>query len=123
MPRTPPTPTLWRTLTRYVGLHEDAAAQWWTVLHQAQSAKPQAWLRQLQFYDARQSWNQAPEVQQRYLVRSMPPKQLVEVLEALVEEGLLTRRCGNALEDAVLLCVDAHGQWNEDTERKTSDGT
>ena len=61
---TQPPPTLWRTLTRNVGLHEVTATQWWEALQHAQSPKPVAWLRQLLFYDARPTWNQAPEAQQ-----------------------------------------------------------
>jgi hypothetical protein len=35
----------------------------------------------------------------------MPPVLIVEVLEDLVEEGLLSRRFGSALQEAVLECV------------------
>jgi hypothetical protein len=47
---TPP-PTIWRTLTHYFGLHDSVSTQWWEALQQAQSPKPQGWLRQMQFYD------------------------------------------------------------------------
>jgi hypothetical protein len=108
---TPLSPTLWQTLTRYFGLHASAATQWWEALQQAKSPKAHTWLEQMLFYDARPTWNQAPEAQQRFIVHSMPPVQVVEAIESLVDEGLLTRTRGTALQEAVLECVSSTGQW------------
>jgi hypothetical protein len=107
----PPEPHLWRTFATFFGLSEAARAQWWTALNQAQTPKPVAWVRQLLFYDARPSWNHAPDAEQAYILRSMAPTVVVDALEALVEEGLLSRQRGSALQDAVLTCVNRDGQW------------
>jgi hypothetical protein len=72
---------------------------------QSHAPRPAQWLRRLQFYDGRPAWNQEPEAIKNYIVRSMPPVLIVEVLEDLVEEGLLSRRFGSALQEAVLECV------------------
>jgi hypothetical protein len=104
-----PEPLLWRTFCTYFGLHETARQQWWAALNQAHTPTPVAWVRQLLFYDARPSWNHAPEAEQAYILRSMPPALVVDVLESLVAEGLLSRQRGTALQEAVLACVN--GQW------------
>jgi hypothetical protein len=104
-------PRLWYTLRRFFVLSSAQTACWWTALQHATRAPAQRWFRQLLFYDARPSWNQDPEAIERYILRAMPASDIVEAIEALVEEGLLTRPEATGLEERVLQHVDAHGAW------------
>ena len=40
-----------------------------------------------------------------------PPSRVVDVVEALVQERLLTRPEASAIEERLLGCVDAQGHW------------
>jgi hypothetical protein len=44
-----------------------------------------------------------------------PPARVVAVLEALVEEQLLTRQEATEIEEQVFQCIDAQGEWFWDT--------
>jgi hypothetical protein len=52
-----------------------------------------------------------PERVFHFLATSVQPETVVGVIEALVSEGLLTRREGHAIEECILAHVGATGDW------------
>src|SRR5262245_31227429 len=106
-------PLLWHTVRRLFDLDAATAHAWWDAL--TVTTRPQAvsWRQRILFYDTRPSWNREPEAVQRYLLRSMLPKEMVDVVEALVEEGQLPRRTGTLIQELIMARMTAAGGWHD----------
>jgi hypothetical protein len=99
-------PRLFNVLCRSWGVPSAIAVECWQAVDTAEGAKPRAWRAQLLTYGAGN-----PNVADTFVRREMPPRVVVEALEALVAEGRLTRGQSNTMMAHVLRRVQADGTW------------
>jgi hypothetical protein len=104
-------PRLWWIPQRYLGLTDEAARRWWLALDGATWSVSVAWRAMLLDYARRPPEAKEPVAIDAYIRAEMPPRLLVQVLEALVAEGRLGRHPGSALEEQVFTRVLADGTW------------
>lgn len=103
---------MFRTLCQYFHLDAVQASIWRTALSAAQSPTVQRWGRDVLDFDLA-----PPHGPDKFALvvpffrQVSPPARVVGVLEALVEEQLLTRREATQIEERVFACVNAQGEW------------
>jgi hypothetical protein len=79
---------------------------WWQALSQSHHPRALAVRQAVLLFDA------APVAETYHLIYGIcAPQTVIEVLEALVDEGQLLRRQATAIEEAVLCHVDRDGEW------------
>ena len=110
-------------LCQFWGLSPAQQATWWTALAQARWTVAVQWRERVRAADAPCSPGlggpppplaRTPLPQARVLVHQQcAPAIIMDVLEALVGEGALTRSCASALEEHILRAVNAQGQWGD----------
>ena len=99
-------PRVWGMLMDYWQVPASLAIPWWHALGQSHHA------RALTVRQAVLLFDDAPVVEAHHLVYGMcAPQAVIEVLEALVDEGQLPRNQATAIEEAVLYHVDREGEW------------
>jgi hypothetical protein len=82
------------------------AVTWWRALGRSHHGRALAVRQAVLLFDA------APVAEAYHLVYGVcAPHALIEVLEALVDEGQLPRSQATAIEEAVLRNVDREGEW------------
>jgi len=82
------------------------AVTWWQALGRSHHARALAIRQAVLLFDA------APVAEAYHLVYgACVPQAVIEVLEALVDEGQLPRSHATAIEEAVLRNVDREGEW------------
>jgi hypothetical protein len=108
----PVVPPVYTKLAAFWGLSADEARRVWFALKQAQGTDAVAFRQYLVFYDDNRAYKAAA---QHLLHTICAPKRLLAVLEALQEEGLLSRRETTAVEETILGGVDAQGRWCDHT--------
>jgi hypothetical protein len=99
-------PRIFWAFTRYWQLRPAMARHWWTALSQATYSTPVSWRHTLQYHNSGTLGDRHALIH-----KTCSPAEVVDVVEALVHEGCLTRQQGNDLEQAILACVTAHGTW------------
>jgi hypothetical protein len=93
-------------LMDYWQVPESLAVTWWRALGRSHHACALAVHQAVLLFDA------APVVEAYHLVYgACAPQAVIEVLEALVDEGQLPRGHATAIEEAVLRNVDREGDW------------
>jgi len=79
---------------------------WWQALGRSQHAQVMAVRQAVLLFDA------APVAEAYHLVYGVcAPQAVIEVLEALVDEGQLPRSQATAIEEAVLCNIDREREW------------
>jgi len=82
------------------------AVIWWRALGHSHHARARAVRQAVLLFDA------APVAEAYHLVYGVcAPQAVIEVLEALVDEGELPRGQATAIEEAVLRNIDREGEW------------
>jgi hypothetical protein len=82
------------------------AVTWWRALGRSHHARALTVHQAVLLFDA------APVAEAYHLVYGVcAPQAVIEVLEALVDEGQLPRSQATAIEEAVLRNVDREGEW------------
>jgi len=102
----PAPPRVWGILMDYWQVPTALAVTWWRALGCSHHARA---------LDVRQGvllFDDAPVAEAYHLVYGVcAPQAVIEVLEALVDEGQLPRSQATAIEEAVLRHVDREGEW------------
>ena len=99
-------PRVWGILMDYWQVPASLAVTWWRALGRSHHARALAVHQAVLLFDA------APVAEVYHLVYSVgAPPAVIEVLEALVDEGQLPRSQATAIEETVLRNVDREGQW------------
>jgi hypothetical protein len=103
---------MFRTFCEYFRLDAVQASTWRTALRAAQSPEVQRWGRDVLAFDlAPPHGSDKFALVVPFFRQVSPPARVVAVLEALVEERLLTRAEATAIEEQVFQCIDAQGAW------------
>jgi len=106
MRRSPVPPRVWGMLMDYWQVPASLAVPWWQALGHSHHARALAVRQAVLLFDA------APVAEAYHLVYGVcAPQAVIEVLEALVDEGQLPRSQATAIEEAVLRNVDREGEW------------
>jgi hypothetical protein len=113
----PPPPPLWQVLAQFWGLSERQTRQGWRALYRARWARAADWRRVLVHFEGQHPSLRSPERVFRFLAINVQPEVIVGVIEALIEEGLLSRPEGTAIEDCILAHVGRNGDWAPQKER------
>jgi len=104
----PAPPQVWDMLMDYWQVPGSLAMAWWQALGQSQHPRALAVREGVLLFDA------APVAEAYHLVHGVcAPQAVMEVLEALVDEGQLPRSQATTIEEAVLRYVDSEGQWRK----------
>src|ERR1043166_144762 len=104
--RSPAPPRVWGMLMDYWQVPASLAVTWWRALARSHHARALAVRQAVILFDA------APVAEAYHLVYGVcAPQAVIEVLEALVDEGQLPRGQATAIEEAVLRNVDREGEW------------
>ncbi len=104
--RSPAPPHVWGMLMDYWQVPASLAVPWWQALGRSQHARALAVRQAVLLFDA------APVAEAYHLVYGVcAPQAVIEVLEALVDEGQLPRSQATAIEEAVLCNIDREGEW------------
>ena len=80
----PAPPRFWRCFTGYFGLDEAASRRWWQAVCVGQGAVPVAWHRAM--LACAESESLSPDAVRTFLMMQVPPRQIIELIEALVTE-------------------------------------
>jgi hypothetical protein len=108
---TPQEPPLWKALARHwVGLDDRTGWLWWAALHRARWSHAAAFLMALRDCDGLAAALDAHTVY-AFMEAHAQPQHLVELIERLYQEKLLTRRESSQLQQQVLAHVDRRGEW------------
>lgn len=116
----PPQLWLWMT-THWCRLPQSMAWLWWRALCKAQ------WSAAAQWRETFLNFERPDRVLSRDLIEGFlqeiaRPKHLMDLLEALMEEGKLLRRDAHHLQELVLTQTDRDGQWKHQQHRKGGTG-
>jgi hypothetical protein len=103
-------PRFWRTLCRYWNVDDQQQQQTWQAIATAQGSVPKAWYDAVWEFEA-QPRQPTPEDVEAFLLTSTPPAKVIAVLEALADEGKLTRQEVSALEEHVFQMILPSGEW------------
>ena len=104
--RSPAPPHVWGMLIEYWQVPASLGVTWWRALSRSHHPCVLTVRQAVLLFDA------APVVEAYHLVYGVcTPQAVMEVLEALVDEGQLSRLQATAIEEVVLRCVDREGQW------------
>ena len=99
-------PRVWGILMDYWQVPASLDVTWWQSLDHSYHARALAIRQAVLLFDA------APVAEVYSLVYGVcVPQAVIEVLEALVDEGQLPRSQATAIEEAVLRNVDREGEW------------
>ena len=102
----PSPPCVWGILMDYWQVPASLAVTWWRALACSHHARALAVRQAVLFFEA------APVAEAYHLVYGVcVPQAVIEVLEALVDEGQLPRSQATAIEEALLRNVDREGEW------------
>ena len=104
-----PIPTLLICLARCCGIAGTLISTLWFALQHAEDAAAVQFRERLLVFESRPI--ATPEATARFWDTHMQPRQLVALIEALVEEGRLARQTATAMENHVLRHVLADGRW------------
>jgi hypothetical protein len=99
-------PRVWGMLMDYWQVPDSLTVTWWRALGRSHHARALAIRQAVLLFDA------TPVAEAYHLVYGVcAPQAVIEVLEALVDEGQLPRSHATAIEEAVLRNVDREGEW------------
>src|SRR5712692_4248957 len=100
----PAPPRVWGMLMDYWQVPASLAVDWWRALSRSHHPRALAIRQAVLLFDA------APVAEAYHLVYGIcAPQAVMEVLEALVDEGQLSRLQATTIEEVVLRCVDREG--------------
>jgi hypothetical protein len=102
-------PQVWGLLAAYFELEAPLSRAWWGALERARWSEARELRQTLQFFDTQEA--AGVDVILRFFQHRVTPQTIVDVLEALTRERLLTRRKSNDCMEAVLRRVTVDGQW------------
>jgi hypothetical protein len=102
---------LWLTLAQFWGLSERHTRQVWAALYRAKWARAAGWRQTLAHFEGQRPSLRSPERVWDFVYRNVMPETIIEVVEGLVQERLLTRAEGTQLEEHILACVGRDGDW------------
>ena len=102
---------MFRTIIEYTSLDQPHARAWWQALSNARWSVPRSWLADVRYFDAQPRRLAKLDAVPGWLQTVSPPGRVVEVLEALVQEGCLARYEANVITERVLACVNRRGEW------------
>ena len=106
------TTPMFRTIAEYCTLDAQQARTWWSALSTARWSVPRTWTLDLVYFDQQpRSRTATLDAVLPFLRTTSPPARVVQVLEALVQERLLTRQEANGILERVLACVTSRGEW------------
>jgi hypothetical protein len=102
---------MFRTLVQYAGIDDTHAGRWWKALCQARWSTSKSWQHALLLFD--QSPHTLAQLDRvlPFLREVSPPGRVMQVVEALWRERLLTRAEAGYVEDKILSCVGKEGEW------------
>jgi len=105
-------PKLWHALsTNIFHLNAHLAWCWWRALARSRWSRPVGFREAFVGFIHRPLHMQTANDLVGFLQRTGTPQQLMDVLEDLKKEGLLTLRDANRIEETVLQWVRADGLW------------
>jgi hypothetical protein len=107
----PPAPPLWTVLATFWGLSGRQTRQSWTALYRARWQVAAAWRQTLAHFEGQHPRLRSPERVFRFLATNVMPQTVIGVIEALIAERLLSRQEGGQIEERILACVGAEGDW------------
>jgi hypothetical protein len=102
-------PQVWGLLAAYFELEAPLSRAWWGALERARWSEARELRQTLAFFDTQEA--AGVDVILRFFQHRVTPQAIVDVLEALVGERLLSRQKATLLEEAVLRRVTRGGQW------------
>ena len=115
-------PQLWVWLcTHWCPLPQSMAWLWWRALTKAQWSQAGAWRETFCDFE-RPDRVLSRDLIEGFLQEIATPKHLVDLLEALREEGKLLRRDAHHLQELVLTQTDRDGHWKHHQDRKGGTG-
>jgi hypothetical protein len=106
-----PPPPLWQVLAQFWGLSERQTRQSWSALYRARLRPSSTWRLTLCHFEGQHPTLRSPERVWHFLATNVQPQAVVDVIEALISEGLLSRGEGGQIEEAILGCVGREGDW------------
>jgi hypothetical protein len=105
-----PLPALLVCFARCCGMELRLISAFWFALEHAEGATAVQWRERLLLFESRAVPTQAAT--EAFWDRHMGPQQLVQVIEALVQEERLPREAATRLEEGLLRHVLADGRWH-----------
>jgi hypothetical protein len=114
----PKPPRRWLVLCRSWEFSDKQARQSWAALYRAQWATASDWRMRLLHFEVSIPALGSRDYIYAFLAHNAMPETIVNVFEALVEEGLLTRREAGPMEEAILDHVGSDGDWALPKEEK-----
>jgi hypothetical protein len=99
------------TLCQFWGLSERQTRQTWAALSRARWTVAASWRLALCHFEGQAPALRSPERVLHFLAVNVRPQTVLGVLEALIQERLLSRAEGSAIEECLLTRVGATGDW------------
>jgi hypothetical protein len=108
----PPVASLWQMLWQVVGVSQAESGALWAKLHQSRDPHCIAWRYGVQRYmDLFSTGNVDESLPWQFLDGPWRGQVVIDALERLVIERLLSRRDANRYEEIYLRQMDQHGGW------------
>ena len=106
---------MFRTFWTFFELDAVQACIWQTALGQATGREARSWGQAVQAFDLEPPHGPAKLAAVEPFFRQVsPPARVMAVLEALVDEGVLSRRDASRIENRLLVQVTREGHWKLD---------
>jgi hypothetical protein len=113
-------PKQWRQLTRYgVPLTQGLSWTWWRAITKARWTASVQWRQAFLAFTGRPERTSFREAEV-FASRHCTPRDLIALVENLVQEGVMLPRDGRRIEEALLEQCDAQGQWKPSQGRRQS---
>jgi hypothetical protein len=106
----PPPPPLWLTLCQLWRLEPGEASRCWRALYQARWSVSASLRQVMVHFEAQDAMTRLTGVD-AFVRHHLPPEVVLEALEALAGEALLSPRDRVRIEEKVLAQVGSDGQW------------
>jgi len=106
----PKMPKVWATLTRYWNVDPRRAIQLWQAIGRSDAPGPCILRQRIHLFETMHTLPTVSEVN-HFVQTVCTPHVVVEVLEALVADGQLSRREANECEEHILHRITATQEW------------
>ena len=107
----PPPPPLWLSLAQFWGLSTRQSRLAWAALYRARWSAASAWRVTLVHFEGQAPALRSHERVWHFLAVNVQPETVLDVIEALISERLLSRQEGTAIEECILAHVGTGGDW------------
>jgi hypothetical protein len=102
-------PRFWRCFAGYFGLDDGAMRRWWEALCASRMPLAETWRLAILTCDEIEAPSR--DAVRMFLLLKVPASDIITLIEALVDEGQLSKRRASSLEEHVLRHAQANGTW------------